>query len=81
MDTTSAGSTPVSLGYWQRNYRYRIARWGYSPAVLAWEVWNEHGLIDVPSDLQQFYTRLGAFVAATDPYPAPLHDVAVEPGL
>lgn len=56
------------MGYWQRNYRYRIARWGHSPAVLAWEVWNEHGLIDVPSELQQFYARLGAFVAATDPY-------------
>jgi hypothetical protein len=57
---------PKHLGYWQRNYRYRIARWGYSTALLAWEVWNEHGLIDVPSDLQQFYVRLGAFVKAAD---------------
>jgi hypothetical protein len=56
------------LGYWQRNYRYRIARWGYSTAVLAWEVWNEHGLIDVPSDLQRFYQSLGAFVKRLDPH-------------
>jgi len=56
------------LGYWQRNYRYRIARWGYSPAILAWEVWNEHGLIDVPSDLARFYDALGRFVKAHDPY-------------
>ncbi len=59
---------PRHLGYWQRNYRYRIARWGYSPAVFAWEIWNEHGLIDVPSDLQRFYDVLGRFVKAADPY-------------
>ena len=62
---------PRRLGYWQRNYRYRIARWGASPALFAWEVWNEHGPIDVPSDLQRFYQHLGAFVAATDPYRHP----------
>ena len=59
---------PRRLGYWQRNYRYRIARWGYSTAILAWEVWNEHGLIDVPSDIQRFYEVLGRFVKAQDPY-------------
>lgn len=59
---------PRRLGYWQRNYRYRIARWGYSPAILAWEVWNEHGLIDVPSDLQRFYQSLGGFVKGLDPH-------------
>jgi hypothetical protein len=59
---------PRRLGYWQRNYRYRIARWGYSTAILAWEVWNEHGLIDVPSDLQRFYQSLGTFVTALDPH-------------
>lgn len=62
---------PRHLGYWQRSYRYRIARWGHSTALLAWEVWNEHGTIDVPSELQTFYQRLGSFVAATDPYRHP----------
>ena len=62
---------PRHLGYWQRNYRYRIARWGYSTALLAWEVWNEHGLIDVPSEIQQFYQQLGRFVTAEDPYRHP----------
>ncbi len=56
------------LGYWKRNYRYRIARWGYSPAVLAWEVWNEHGLIPVPSDVHTFYQTLGQFVTDLDPF-------------
>ena len=62
---------PRHLGYWQRNYRYRIARWGYSTALLAWEVWNEHGLIEVPSEIQQFYQQLGRFVTAEDPYRHP----------
>ena len=34
-------------------------------------MWNEHGLIDVPSDLQQFYAALGRFVNAEDPYRHP----------
>ncbi len=25
----------------KNKYRYIIARWGYSPAILAWELWNE----------------------------------------
>ncbi|MBN1125736.1 MAG: DUF5060 domain-containing protein, partial [Sedimentisphaerales bacterium] len=25
----------------RNKYRYIIARWGYSPAILAWELWNE----------------------------------------
>ncbi|MGD9902964.1 MAG: hypothetical protein AB7U83_05810 [Vicinamibacterales bacterium] len=58
---------PRHLGYWQRNYRYRIARWGYSPAILAWEVWNEHGPIDATSELPRFYDILGRFVKAQDP--------------
>jgi hypothetical protein len=62
---------PRHLGYWQRNYRYRIARWGYSTALLAWEVWNEHGLIEVPSEVQQFYQLLGRFVTTEDPYRHP----------
>lgn len=59
---------PRHLGYWQRNYRYRIARWGYSPAVLAWEVWNEHGHIDPGTEIFEFYQRFGQFIRDTDPF-------------
>jgi hypothetical protein len=59
---------PRHVGYWKRNLRYRIARWGYSPAVLAWELWNEHGNIPVPSDVHSFYQTVGHFVADLDPF-------------
>ncbi len=57
-----------ALKNWQRNYRYQIARWGYSPAILAWEKHNEHGHIPVGSALYSFYQNLGAYQKANDPY-------------
>eukprot|EP01117_Protostelium_nocturnum_P007991 TRINITY_DN2847_c0_g2_i1.p1 TRINITY_DN2847_c0_g2~~TRINITY_DN2847_c0_g2_i1.p1 ORF type:complete len:632 (+),score=166.30 TRINITY_DN2847_c0_g2_i1:151-2046(+) len=27
--------------FFERRYRYTIARWGYSTSVMAWELWNE----------------------------------------
>lgn len=56
------------VNYWKRNMRYRIARWGYSPAILAWETWNEHGHIPINGELFTFYTQLGAYIKETDSY-------------
>jgi hypothetical protein len=56
------------LGYWKRNYRYRLARWGYSPGVLAWEVWNEHGNIPSGTGEWDFYSTFGAWVHTNDPH-------------
>lgn len=55
---------------WQRNFRYRVARWGYSPSILAWELWNEMGHVN-PSgtpDTWNFLLAYGAYQKATDPY-------------
>lgn len=54
------------LGYWKRNLRYRIARWGYSTALLAWEIWNEHGTIRSSDSVALFYRELAAFTRAQD---------------
>ena len=56
------------VGYWKRNLRYRVARWGYNPAVLAWEVWNEHGNIPSGSGEWNFYNTLGPWMDTTDPF-------------
>ncbi|KPK42410.1 MAG: hypothetical protein AMJ78_02640 [Omnitrophica WOR_2 bacterium SM23_29] len=32
--------------YFKNRLRYIIARWGYSPNILAWELWNEITFID-----------------------------------
>ena len=30
----------------QRRFRYIVARWGYSTALMSWELWNEVDLTD-----------------------------------
>lgn len=56
------------LKSWQRNIRYRIARWGYSPAVLAWEDHNEFGHIVSGSSLYSFQANYTNYIKANDPY-------------
>ncbi len=58
------------LKSWQRNFRYRVARWGYSPAILGWELMNEQGHINVNGtpNLWRFFQAYGAYQKATDPY-------------
>lgn len=61
-------SEPWVLKSWQRNFRHRVARWGYSPAVLAWEHFNETGHVPPGTDLYTFYQTYGAFQKLTDIY-------------
>jgi hypothetical protein len=52
----------------EKNFRYQVARWGYSTAVLAWEHWNEHGHILQGSALWNFYVNYVNYQRQTDPY-------------
>lgn len=45
--------------------RYAMARWGYSPSVVAWEYFNE---MDPSKPTGRFYRELGEYLAANDPY-------------
>lgn len=70
---TVAWTDQRHLGYWKRNLRYRVARWSYSPAVLAWEIWNEHGHVPIlgtsqETELFRFYQQIVPFIADQDPY-------------
>ncbi len=56
------------LKSWQRNYRYRIARWGYSPAVFSWELYNEHYKGSTAGTELAFYKNLATYLRSTDPY-------------
>lgn len=62
-----SGNTPYT-NYWKRNYRYRIARWGYSTSVLAWERWNEHGHISMGTAMANWYLDFHNWVRQTDPF-------------
>lgn len=59
---------PRHLDYWKRNFRYRVARWGYSTAILAWEHWNELGHVLPDSAWYNFYQAYAPYQRATDPY-------------
>lgn len=65
---------PTSARYHQavadarRFLRYALARWGWSPHVLAWEYFNE---IDPGLPLEPFHRQLGDSLAAADPYRHP----------
>ncbi|MBI5669731.1 MAG: DUF5060 domain-containing protein [Chloroflexi bacterium] len=66
--TPASWSDPARLRYWQRNFRYRVARWGYSTAILAWELWNEHGHVSTSSDVYNFYQAYSQYQQQVDAY-------------
>jgi len=39
-------TSPDAIAATTRKYRYIVARWGYSPAIMAWELFNEVHWVD-----------------------------------
>lgn len=56
------------LKSWQRNFRYRVARWGYSTSVLAWEKHNEHGHVTPNTNMYNFYQNYSNYQKSIDIY-------------
>ncbi len=57
----------------RQKYRYIIARWGCSPAILAWELFNEVQYVDAyadqhPEAVAAWHREMAAFLRAQDPY-------------
>lgn len=56
----------------KNKYRYIIARWGYSPAILAWELWNEvqftDGWSNTQSDVIAWHQEMSDFIRSVDPH-------------
>ncbi len=56
-------------------YRYSIARWGYSPSVMAWELFNEVQFVDALRNktpeghdaVIAWHKEMAAFIKAQDP--------------
>jgi len=58
---------PQAKEFFQRRLRYIIARWGYSPNLLAWEWWNEVDLTPIPaSTLQPWIKEMTADLRRLD---------------
>jgi hypothetical protein len=66
-------TSPIARDLTRLKYRYIVARWGYSPAILAWELFNEVHWVDpihVAKDeraVAVWHDEMAAFLRANDP--------------
>ncbi len=55
----------------QNRFRYILARWGYSPNILGWEIFNEvnytEGAQKNPASVVEFHRDIARYLKATDP--------------
>jgi len=60
----------------KNKYRYIIARWGYSSAILAWELWNEVQFTDGWRNNQPsvvaWHDEMTNYLASIDPFNHPI---------
>lgn len=67
-------SSAEALRLTKQKYRYMVARWGYSPAVLAWELFNEvHWTDPVRIDHEEalvarWHDEMAAWIRSLDVY-------------
>lgn len=64
---------PKALSLTQAKYRYILARWGYSPHVMAWELFNEVEWTDSAAskrynEVVGWHERMARFLRQHDPY-------------
>ena len=54
----------------KQRFRYIVARWGYSTAVLAWELWNEADLVSpyAPGASASWHAEMASYLREIDPY-------------
>lgn len=57
-------------------YRYIVARWGYSPAILTWELFNEvqftDGWENAPATVVDWHSEMADFIHGIDPFQHPV---------
>lgn len=67
-------TSPAAQAFTKQKYRYIVARWGYSPAVLAWELFNEVHWVDPinlghdESTVAQWHARMADYLRSVDVY-------------
>ncbi len=57
----------------QKRLRYTVARWGYSPHILTWELFNEVNYADraggsADGDVDTWHDEMGQYLHSLDPY-------------
>ena len=58
-------TNPEARRLYKRKLRYIVARWGYSPNVWAWELWNEIGRAS--EAIAQWHKEMASYLRKVDP--------------
>ena len=65
-------SNPRAKALYRQKMRYTVARWGYSPAILAWELFNEVMWTDNYESnypvVAQWHGEMAEYIHAIDPW-------------
>jgi uncharacterized protein DUF5060/cellulase (glycosyl hydrolase family 5) len=64
---------PKAIALTRAKFRYIVARWGYSPAIMAWELFNEVEFTDAYTngkvdDIAAWHAAMAKFIREQDPY-------------
>lgn len=62
-------SNQIAKRYYKNRLNYIVARYSYSPHILAWEFWNEVDLTaGKPEDIIAWHKEMAAYLRHIDPY-------------
>jgi hypothetical protein len=68
-------TSPEAIRLTKQKYRYIVARWGYSPAVMAWELFNEVHWVDAirgeaknEAAVLNWHAEMAAYLKSLDRY-------------
>jgi hypothetical protein len=68
-------TSPEAIKLTRMKYRYIIARWGYSPAVMAWELFNEVHWVDAmrgetkdEAAVARWHSEMATYIRSLDRY-------------
>jgi hypothetical protein len=65
-----------AIRYTKNKYRYIVARWGHSPSIFAWELFNEvqftNGWKTNRGDVVKWHEMMAKYIHSIDPYRHPV---------
>ncbi|HUA67093.1 MAG TPA: hypothetical protein VMA13_00980, partial [Candidatus Saccharimonadales bacterium] len=72
-NATQFFTDPTAIALTKAKYRYIIARWGYSPGIMAWELFNEVQYTDAAyanewTDIEAWVNEMATFIRSQEPY-------------
>jgi len=62
-------TNPEARKIFKNRLRYMVARWGYSPNLFAWELWNEVDLVEtyIPAEVRDWHIEMARYIKLIDP--------------